>query len=112
MREQQNSSNDTLLTCDCDAREDPVLVAKIMGLIEQHHKEKHITGCPTCLRNTMLSVAALAHIESAMQLFVSAGISSSGQRLTKMFAEVAHERMEAMVDVAVPRGDGGSPRRH
>ena len=112
MREQKTYSNDSLHPCDCDAQDDPVLVAKIMGVIEQHHKEKHITACPTCLRNTMLSVAALAHLESAMQLFVSAGRSSSGQRLTEMFAEVAHERMEAMVDVAVPRGVRGSARRH
>src|SRR3981189_1112164 len=112
MREQKESSNDNLLPCDCDAQDDPVLVAKIMGVIEQHHREKHITACPTCLRNTMLSVAALAHLESAMQLFVSAGISSSGQRLTKMFAEVAHDHMEAMVDVAVPRRDRGSGQRH
>ena len=112
MREQKTYSNDDLLPCDSDAQDDPVLVAKIMGVIEQHHKEKHITACPTCLRNTMLSVAALAHLESAMQLFVSGGRSSSGQRLTEMFAEVAHERMEAMVDVAVPRGVRGSARRH
>jgi hypothetical protein len=112
MREQKKYSNDNLLTCDCDAQEDPVLVAKIMGLIEQHHKEKHITACPICLRNIMLSVAALAHLESVMQLFVSGEIPCLGQRLTKMFAEVAHDRMEAMVDVAVPRGDRGSTRRH
>src|SRR5882672_8088183 len=112
MREQKTYSNDNLLPCDCDAQDDPVLVAKIMGVIEQHHKEKHITACPTCLRNTMLSVAALAHLESAMQPFVSGGRSRLGQRLTTMFAEVAHDRMEAVADVALPRGDRGCARRH
>ena len=112
MREQKKLSNDDLLTCDCDAQDDPVLVAKILGVIEQHHQDKHITACPTCLRNTMLSVAALAHLESVMQLFVSGGRSSLGQRLTKMFAEVAHDRMELVADVALPRGDRGCARRH
>jgi hypothetical protein len=112
MREQKTYSIDSLLPCDCDAQDDPVLVAKILGVIEQHHKEKHIAGCPTCLRNIMLSVAALAHLESAMQFFVSAGISSSGQRLTKMFAELAHDRMEAVADVTAPRGARDSARRH
>ena len=112
MREQKTYSNDDLLPCGCDAEDDPVLVAKILALIERHHKEKHITACPTCLRNIMLSVAALAHIESVMQLFVSGEIPCLGQRMTKMFAEVAHDRMEAMVDVALPRGDRGSTRRH
>ncbi len=39
------------------------LVEKVLHLIERHHQEKHITPNITSLRNTMLAISALLHLE-------------------------------------------------
>lgn len=44
---------------------DPELVDRIMGLIRSYCKKNEVIPCPIELRDTLLAVAALAHLEAA-----------------------------------------------
>ena len=51
---------------DCKFREkhELMLVEEIMRTIEQYNKSNQADPCPACLRDTMLAVAALLHVQS------------------------------------------------
>jgi hypothetical protein len=48
-----------------DDKHEQALVRELMHAIEDYSKKQDIDICPLCLRDTMLAVAALAHIEAA-----------------------------------------------
>jgi hypothetical protein len=50
---------------DCKYRDkhELMLVEEIMRTIEQYHKSNQADPCPACLRDTMLAVAALLHVQ-------------------------------------------------
>jgi len=56
---------------DCKFREkhELMLVEEIMRTIKQYNKDKEPDPCPACLRNTMLAVAALLHIQIGGRAF-------------------------------------------
>jgi hypothetical protein len=50
--------------CKYPDKYEMALVEEIMRTIEQYHKGKEADPCPVCLRNTLLAVAALLHVQS------------------------------------------------
>jgi hypothetical protein len=51
--------------CDFNIEHEQALVSELMRVIERYNKREDIDFCPLCLRDTMLAVAALLHIEAA-----------------------------------------------
>ena len=67
---------------DCDYSEvhELPLVQRIMRTIEQYNREQQAEPCPACLRDAMLTVAALMHLrESAAGMPIYAGDSTLEQ---------------------------------
>ena len=80
------------------------LTKEIMGMIGRYRQDEHIDPCPLCLRDTMLAVAALLHLEAATVADAKSGKSSvGGKRIIEEFTEAASERLEAVI--------GASPAR-
>jgi hypothetical protein len=89
MSEQGNGTNNvSKYGCDYDL----VLAAKIMSWIEQYHQDEDIAPEPVSLRNTMLAVAALLHLESI-------GYDSEDARET--FAKIACAQLDEMMQVEI-----------
>jgi hypothetical protein len=80
------------------------LTEEIMGVIGRYHQHQHIDPSPLWLRNTMLAVAALLHLEAATVADAKPGKTAvGGKRITEEFTEAASERLEAVI--------GASPAR-
>jgi hypothetical protein len=85
--------------CGFDATEELALVAEIMAVIERHNKKKGDTPCPLCLRDTMLAVAALLHLEAARTGLAGSVKLRAGSKSHKdAFARAARERLKAVVE--------------
>ena len=74
------------------AEYDLALAEKIMRTIERYIQDEEINPDPLSLRNTMLAVAALLHLQS---------VEINGDALQETFAEAASGQMEAVMQVAV-----------
>jgi hypothetical protein len=59
------NKKDNCLGCEFDLTHELTLTAKIMRVIAGYNQEEHIKPCSVCMRNTMLAVAALLHLEAA-----------------------------------------------
>jgi hypothetical protein len=51
--------------CEFDDKHEQALARKLMRVIASYSKKEGIDICPLCLRDTMLAVAALLHLEAA-----------------------------------------------
>jgi hypothetical protein len=71
---------------------DLALAAKVMSLIQQYHEDEDIAPEPVSLRNTMLAVAALLHLES---------FDYYGEDARKTFAQVARAQLDEMMRVEI-----------
>ena len=80
--------------CNFGCKHEQLLVGEIMRLIERYSKKKEVSPCPSCLRDTMLSVAALLHLEAAKSGTGKAGKPRSGKHLGDAFAKAARNRLE------------------
>ena len=50
--------------CNYSEMHELALVEKVMREIEQYNKDRDTDPCPVCLRDAMLAVAALLHMEA------------------------------------------------
>ena len=90
--------------CDFTGADELALTKEIMGVIGRYHQHQHIDPSPLWLRNTMLAVAALLHLEAATVASAKSGTPSvGGKRIIEEFTEAASERLEAVI--------GASPAR-
>ena len=95
-----NGSNN----CDFKGVHALPLTKEIMGMIGRYRQDGHSDPCPLCLRDTMLAVAALLHLEAATVAGAKSGKPSvGGKRIIEEFTEAASERLEAVI--------GASPAR-
>jgi hypothetical protein len=86
--------------CDLSDMHELVLIEKIMRMIENYSKDKPIDPCPICLRNTMLAVAALLHLEAGK--IDGEGLDQNAAKSTHFhsaFTEAARERLEAVLQI-------------
>jgi hypothetical protein len=87
--------------CDLRARSDYGLVLKIMRTVEHHNRDEHIVPDPRSLRDTMLAVAALLHIEaSKMGSANPLAAAGDGKQLREAFAGAACCQLETVADAA------------
>jgi hypothetical protein len=95
-----NGSNN----CDFTGAHELALTKEIMGMIGRYRQDGHIDRCPLCLRDTMLAVAALLHLEAAtVARAKSRKTAVGGKSIIEEFTEAASERLEAVI--------GASPAR-
>ncbi len=85
--------------CDYSEMHELALVEKVMRTIEQYNKEAKADPCPSCLRDAMLAVAALLHLEAARLAGANSLLSNPGA-LEEEFGEAARERLHAVTQVA------------
>jgi len=88
-------------TGDLSARSDYGLLLKIMRTVEHYNRDEHINPDPHSLRDTMLAVAALLHIE-AIKLDSDdvPAAAGDGEQLRTTFAGAACRQLEAVVEAA------------
>ena len=95
-----NGSNN----CDFKGVHALPLTKEIMGMIGRYRQDGHIDPCPLCLRDTMLAVAALLHLEAATVAGAKSGKPSvGGKRIIEEFTEAASERLEAVTEASLAR---------
>jgi hypothetical protein len=83
--------------CEFDLTHEVALTDKIMRTIARYNEGAHIEPCPACLRDTMLAVAALLHLEAAkLYAAKSAKARVGGERFEESFAKAAREGLKAV----------------
>ena len=87
--------------CEFSETHELALVEQIMRNIALYQKDERINPCPVCLRDSMLAVAALLHLEAAK---INGG--DSGHTTVKKyrldddaFTEAARDRLNAVAHV-------------
>ena len=74
----------------CD--HDLVLAAKVLSMIKQYHEDEDIAPEPLSLRNTMLAIAALLHLES-----LDADIKDARES----FAQIARAQLDEIMQAEI-----------
>jgi hypothetical protein len=75
--------------------DEQALVAEIMRSIERYNKKRKITPCPLCLRDTILAIGALLHLEAARTEMAGGRKPRPGsKRYREVFSKVAREKLE------------------
>ena len=84
--------------CEFGLMHEVALTEKIMRMIGGYSQDEHIAPCPLCLRDTMLNVAALLHVEAA-KLYAARPEEprADAERLDEAFAKAACERLQAVI---------------
>jgi hypothetical protein len=95
--------------CDFPEKHELALAGRLLRMIENYTREQRTYRCPVCLRNSMMAIAALLHLEAAkMDQEERPARQTHGEPgFVDGFAEAARERllyvMDAMSDVEGPR---------
>jgi hypothetical protein len=84
------------LNCGFDDKHELSLVAEVLRTIDRYSKKNKLSACPSCLRDTMLSLAALLHLEAAKIEAARTGRLRSGKRLGDAFARAARSCLETV----------------
>ncbi|MFY9642910.1 MAG: hypothetical protein WCD20_01310 [Rhodomicrobium sp.] len=87
-----------VVECDYSEMHELPLVGKVMRTIEKYNQEVNAEPCPSCLRDAMLAVAALLHLE-ATRLSGANSLLGRGA-LEEEFGDAARERFHAVTQVA------------
>ncbi len=88
---------------DCEFAENHelALAGKILRMIEGYTKENETYPCPKCLRNSMMAIAALLHIEAAKMDEGVCEQLSPDHGFVEDFAETARERIMSVLDAVM-----------
>ncbi len=87
--------------CDFAEQHELALAGKILRMIEGYTKANETYPCPKCLRNSMMAIAALLHIEAAKMDEDGAAQCSPDYGFVEGFAETARERILSVMDAVV-----------
>ena len=85
--------------CDLSARGDYGLVLKIMRTVERYNRDEHIKPDPRLLRDTMLAVAALLHMD-AIKMDGGPAAAEDGERFRETFTSAACRQLDAVAGAA------------
>ena len=85
--------------CEYSETHELPLVQRVLQSIQQYNQEKSADPCPECLRDAMLAVAALLHME-AERLLTSRPLADGLEALEEAFGSVAREKLRAVAQVA------------
>jgi hypothetical protein len=83
--------------CNYSEMHELSLVEKVMRAIEEYNKDRHTDPCPLCLRDAMLAVAALLHMEAARPGGASS-LLGEPEVLEEEFGEAAREKLRAVAE--------------
>jgi hypothetical protein len=72
---------------------DPILVKRVMAVIEDYVREKNALPSPAPLRDTMLAVAAVLHIDA-----VRTGGAGDYESIVEGFSESARKQVRAVIE--------------
>jgi hypothetical protein len=91
--------------CDFPEQHELALAGRLLRMIENYTREHGTYPCPKCLRNSMMAIAALLHLEAAKieEAERPAQLHLGEPGFVDGFADAARERllyvMDAMVDL-------------
>jgi hypothetical protein len=86
--------------CEFGDTQELVLVERIMRVIGHFKQDERINPCPICLRDSMLAVAALLHLEAAKINGGGSGHTTIEKHpVDEAFIEAARERLNAVAQV-------------
>ena len=92
------------LNCKFGVADELALTDQIMRAIKRYSRDKRVEPCPLCLRDTMLAVAALLHLEAANLPSETEGSQAWGDKQTRSkFKEAAAHRLDAVVHASLSR---------
>jgi hypothetical protein len=84
--------------CKFDHEHELALASELMRAIGGYSRRENIEACPLCLRDTMLAIAALLHLEAAR---IGSEISRTPRACTKQLSNaLAKAARKALEDVA------------
>lgn len=85
--------------CDYSETHELPLVQRVLKSIEHYNLEMNADPCPECLRDAMLAVAALLHMEADRPL--SSRQPAAGlEALEEAFGEIARDKLRAVAQAA------------
>lgn len=97
--------------CDFAEVHELALVRRLLQMIESYAQDNRTNPCPKCLRNLIMVIAALLHLEAARIDKAASGQNRpGGNTFAEAFVEAARERilsaMNAVADLdsALDRG--------
>jgi hypothetical protein len=90
------TDNDNHSDADFDPY-DPILVKRVMAVVEDYIREKKALPSPAPLRDTMLAVAAVLHIDA-----VRTGGAGDYESIVEGFGESARKQVRAVIEAKQP----------
>ncbi len=110
MSEQDHCPNGSQ-NCDFAEAHELALIRRLLQMIENYTQAHRTYPCPKCLRNMIMAIAAMLHLETMKIDKTASGQNGpKGIRFADGFAEAARERMLFMMaavadlDCALDRG--------
>jgi hypothetical protein len=97
--------------CEFDNEHELELVSELMRVIGSYNRKEDIDACPRCLRNTMLAVAALLHLDAARIESERAGKPRAGTKyMGNALAKAARQALEDVTEAKATMA--GSQSKH
>ncbi len=88
--------------CDFAEQHELALAGRILRMIESYSHENETYPCPTCLRNSIMAIAALLHLEAAkIDERNPEQRSPHHNGFVDTFTEAARERMLSVMDAVI-----------
>lgn len=87
--------------CDFAEKHELALAGKILRMIESYAKDNETYPCPKCLRNSMIAIAALLHLEAERMDENDSEHTSPDLGFVDTFAEAARERILSVMAAAI-----------
>ncbi len=85
--------------CDFEERHELALAGNILRMIENYSKNNQTYPCPKCLRNSIMAIAALLHLEAVKEDVLPCAEKRPGDAsFVESFAEAARERIVSVMD--------------
>jgi hypothetical protein len=102
MTDRNRCSNGSL---GCDFDSGITRVEELMQVVGSHYGDERL-ACPMCLRDSMLVVAALLHVEASRITALGLGtIANVADVLADTFASAACGKLRAVIGIGVPGVD-------
>jgi hypothetical protein len=88
--------------CDFAENHELALAGRILRMIEGYTQDNRTYPCPKCLRNSIMAIAALLHIEAEKEeMNGSKPGCVKDMDAVETFAEAARERIVSVMDAVV-----------
>jgi len=87
--------------CDFAEKHELALAGKILRMIEGYTNDHETYPCPKCLRNSMIAIAALLHLEAEKMGENDSEHASPDSVFVETFADAARERILSVMEAVV-----------